>query len=118
MIAPNQSGEAVGYYYVDDGATFGYTKSEFSVIKYSFKNMTLTSQVTHNGYKTAGGYYNKIILLGIHQKPKNVKVSLNKGDIPLEIEILDFDENLSALFVILFNGKAKLLDEFTMNIEL
>ncbi len=115
-VAPNTAGEAVGYLYVDDGETHQYQKGESTIIRYQYKGNALTSRVIQAGYK-AGGYYNKIIVMGITHAPKSVKYVLNKGEKPVEVEIMDYDEAMNAVFALLIDEQAPLMEEFTFTME-
>ncbi len=117
-VAPNTDGEATGYLYLDDGATFGYTKGEFTVLRFDYKGHVLTMKVLGAGYKAASGFFNKIVILGINNKPSKARFVIDKEKREVEIEELDYDASIAALFVLLVDGQAKVLEEFTMTLEI
>ena len=116
-VAPNSSGEATGFLYLDDGETHKYQGGEYSIVKYEYKGTTLTSKVVKAGYR-AGGYYNKIIVMGITHPVKSVKYILpGKANKMVDIEILDYDENMNAVFVLLIDGQAPIMEDFIFTME-
>jgi len=84
IIAPDDSNQAEGDLYLDDGKTFDYQKKEaYDLIHYQFKNSVLKSKVITKAYDVSVGI-ERIVFLNIKKKPAYVviKSATDEHEVP------------------------------------
>lgn len=103
QIALDQSGNASGELYVDDGHSFNYKNGEYSIRKFYLESRlseaTIGMEIIENGFKLENGI-EKIIIFGFEQKPKSISFEIQDSSSDIKTKAIlnyEFENNVLTI---------------------